>query len=376
MFANLLSWLSTLAWVAACGFLIAWGIESTKGGTRKRPFLLVASLLLIFVGFVCTVLSAGLVFVRPHERGVVISVVADGGVRQEALQPGFNWVMPYLEAVIIYPISRQTYTTSIAPQEGEIRGDDSIEARTSDDQIVKIDASVIFSINPSQVVAQHIKWNGRYVDNLIRPVTRGVIRDAVSQFTIEEVYSTERFALSEMIRVELEQSLEEGGLILHDFTILEVFVSLEYSALLNTLLNEEPIVEEEALPEEVLPQEHIILIERVPSVLLTLVCLALPVTFLAVGISRARRRRIIQEPGVTLSEHTTQASDGEKASETEALTASSPEDYYTLGKSLLEQGERSQAIEAFTTAYRTSKDPILKKEALHQLELLDAVKKL
>jgi len=159
MFANLLSWLSTLAWVAACGFLIAWGIASSKGETWKRSFFLVASLLLIFVGIVSTVLSAGLVFVMPHERGVVITVEG-AGVQQEALQPGFNWVMPFLENVITYPISRQTYTMSMAPEEGQIRGDDSIEARTSDGQIVKIDASVIFSINPSQVVAQHIKWNG------------------------------------------------------------------------------------------------------------------------------------------------------------------------------------------------------------------------
>lgn len=85
---------------------------------------------------------------------------------------------------------------------------------------------------------------------------------------------------------------------------------------------------------------------------------------------------MIHEPGVSLVEHTTHASDGEKASETEASTASSPEENYLLGKSLLGRGERSKAIEAFTAAYRTSKDPILKKEALNQLELLDAVKKL
>jgi len=175
--------------------------------------------------------------------------------------------------------------------------------------------------------------------------------------------------------VELEQSLEEGGLILHDFTILEVFVSLEYSALLSTMLNEEPIVEE-VLPEEILPEERINSIERVPSGLQTLACLALPVTFLAVWISRARRKRMIHELGVTQTEPTTQASEGEKASETEALTASSPEEYHLLGKSLLERGERSKAIEAFTTAYRTSKDPNLKKEALNQLERLDAVKRL
>jgi regulator of protease activity HflC (stomatin/prohibitin superfamily) len=330
---------------------------------------MIASLSLIFVGTVTSVLSPGLVFLKPLERGVVISV-AEGGVRSEALQPGLNWVIPFLENVVIYPIGWQTYTMSIAPEEGEIRGDDSVAARTSDGQVVRVAASVIFSIDPSQVVAQHIKWNGTYIDNLIRPVSRGLIRDAVSQFAIEEVYSTERVALSELIRVAMEQSLEEGGLILHDFTIHEVLKETEYSALLSTMLNEEPIVE------EVLPEERNNFIESVRRVLQTLACLALPVTFLAIWISRARRKRISHELGVTQTEHTTQASDGEKASETEALTASSPEENYLLGKSLLGRGERSKAIEAFTAVYRTSKDPILKKEALNQLELLDAVKKL
>jgi regulator of protease activity HflC (stomatin/prohibitin superfamily) len=154
----------------------------------------------------------------------------DEGVRPEALQPGLNWVVPFLENVIEYPISRQTYTMSIAPEEGQITGDDSVEARTSDGQIVRIDASVIFSIDPAKVVEMHIKWQGAYIDNLIRPQSRGVIRDGVSQFGIEEVYSTQRFALSEQIRIAMAEALEEGGLILTDFVLRNIAFSDEYAA--------------------------------------------------------------------------------------------------------------------------------------------------
>jgi len=370
MFANMLSWLSTLAWVAACGFLIAWGIASSKGKPRKRSFFLVASLALIFVGIVSTVLSAGFVFIQPQERGVVISAVEASGYRKNTLQPGLRWVIPYAESVMTYTISKSTYTMSIAHLEGDIQGDDSIAARTSDGQEVYIDASIIISLDPADILDVHITWQNRYVDGLVRPTVRGIIRDAVSKFTIAEVYSTERLALSELIRVDMEQSLEEGGLILHDFTIHEVLDATEYSTLKSSMLNEEPIVE------GLFPEERINFIEGVRRVLQTLACLVLPVTFLAVGISRASRKRMIHEPGVSLVEHTTQASDGEKAGETEVLTASSPEENYLLGKSLLGVGERSKAIEAFTAVYRTSKDPILKEEALNQLELLDAVKKL
>ncbi len=225
--ATLLSALATIAWVAALAVI---GLAVTRAARGQR-FRAAGGIVIgiIVLALILTTISAGLVFIQPTDRGVVITV-GEGGVRPDPLQPGLNWVMPFLENVINYPISRQTYTMSIAPEEGIIRGDDSVEARTSDGQVVRVDASVIFSINASEIVSQHIKWDGAYIDNLIRPVSRGVIRDAVSQFEIAEVYSTERFALSELIRIQMEESLEEGGLILHEFVLRNIAFSDEYAA--------------------------------------------------------------------------------------------------------------------------------------------------
>ncbi|NOR89012.1 MAG: hypothetical protein GQ524_02045 [Anaerolineales bacterium] len=224
--ATLLSALATMAWVAALVVIGLAIVRAARGQQFKAAGGIVIGM--IVLALVLTIVSAGLVFIQPTDRGVVITI-AEGGVRPEALQPGLNWVTPFLETVITYPISRQTYTMSIAPEEGMIRGDDSVEARTSDGQVVKVDASVIFAIDPSKTVEGHIKWNGLYIDNLIRPVSRGLIRDAVSQFAIEEVYSTKRFALSELIRIAMEKSLGEGGLILHEFVLRNIAFSDEYA---------------------------------------------------------------------------------------------------------------------------------------------------
>ncbi len=224
--ATLLSALATMAWVAALVVIGLAIVRAARGQQFKAAGWIVIGM--IVLALVLTTVSAGLIFIQPTDRGVVITV-AEGGVRSEALVPGLNWVIPFLENVVTYPISRQTYTMSIAPEEGLIRGDDSVEARTSDGQVVRVDASVIFSIDPSQTVEQHIKWDGLYIDNLIRPVSRGLIRDAVSQFAIEEVYSTERFALSELIRVAMDKALAEGGLILHEFVLRNIAFSDEYA---------------------------------------------------------------------------------------------------------------------------------------------------
>ena len=225
--ATLLSALATIAWVAALAVIVLAVTRAARGQRFRAAGGIVIGI--IVLALILTTISAGLVFIQPTDRGVVITV-GEGGVRPEALQPGLNWVVPFLENVIPYPISRQTYTMSIAPEEGAIRGDDSVEARTSDGQIVRVDASVIFSINPTQVVDAHIKWKGQYIDNLVRTVSRGVIRDAVSQFGVEEVVTIERFALLDSIQTELDAAFDEGSLILHDFVLRNIAFSDEYAA--------------------------------------------------------------------------------------------------------------------------------------------------
>jgi regulator of protease activity HflC (stomatin/prohibitin superfamily) len=250
--ATLLSALATVAWVAAL-FVIGLAIVRASRGQKFRAASGIV-IGMIVLALALTTVSAGLVFIQPTERGVVITV-GEGGVRKEALQPGLNWVVPFLENVIPYPISRQTYTMSIAPEEGAIRGDDSVEARTSDGQIVRVDASVIFSINPTRVVESHIKWKGAYIDNLVRTVSRGVIRDAVSQFGVQEVVTTKRFALLDSIQTELDLTFDEGALILHDFVLRNIAFSDEYAASVEQKQIAEQLAQQAALIVEQREQE-------------------------------------------------------------------------------------------------------------------------
>jgi regulator of protease activity HflC (stomatin/prohibitin superfamily) len=240
---------ATLAWLGALVIIGVAVMRAARGETFKRAGVYVV--VVVVLALVLTSIGAGLVFIQPTDRGVVISAL-DKGVRPEALQPGLNWVVPFLENVIEYPISRQTYTMSIAPEEGMIQGDDSVEARTSDGQIVRVDASVIFSIDPVKVVEMHIKWQGAYVDNLIRPQSRGIIRDAVSKFGIEEVYSSQRFALSELMKESMSEALEEGGLILNDFVLRNIAFSDEYAA----------SVEQKQIAEQLAEQAEFVVLQR------------------------------------------------------------------------------------------------------------------
>ncbi len=225
--ASLLKAVSGFVWMGLVGIIVLSVVQAARKTPLKKGKTLIVTVLVIAV--VITTISSGLVFINPEERGVVISAVAPLGYRTEALQPGLRWIIPFAESVKVYPISRETYTMSIAPSEGSVQGDDSIAARTLDGQEIYVDASVIYSIDPTKVVQVHIQWQDRYVE-LIRAQTRGIIRDAVSQYRVEEVVSTKRFELVQLITENLRTKVEENGLILDDFVLRNIAFSTEYAA--------------------------------------------------------------------------------------------------------------------------------------------------
>ena len=223
-----ISAIAGLSWLLVIAMLVLVVLRAS----RQQPVggLTTGLIISVVLALILNTVSAGLVFIEPQERGVVVSAIDKKGYRDQALQPGLRWIVPYAESVVYYQISKQTYTMSIAHSEGQIAGDDSISARTSDGQEVIIDASVIFSIDPNKVVDLHITWQSRFVDDLVRPLARGVIRDAVSQFRVDQVYSTNRIEMAHQMRDEMGNALEENGLILSDFVLRNVTFSPEYAA--------------------------------------------------------------------------------------------------------------------------------------------------
>ena len=224
----LVSALAMFSWLVVIG-LIALTVLRARQGQKTRGTVTGIIIALIAAVLLNTV-SAGLVFLQPQERGVVISAIEADGYRKDILQPGLRWVIPYAENVKTYSISKSTYTMSIAHLEGDLQGDDSIAARTSDGQEVYIDASIIFSLDPAEVLNVHIIWQDRYLNGLIRPTVRGIIRDAVSLYKVNEVYSTQREQLKMQIEDELIRSMENNGLILSDFVLRNITFTDEYAA--------------------------------------------------------------------------------------------------------------------------------------------------
>ncbi len=242
--ANVVNILASVAWLLVVGSVIFAGYTIARGGSARSMVGLVIGAIVLAI--LLSVASAGLVFVQPTERGVVVSALQPTGIRQVALQPGLRWIIPFFENVVRYPISKQSYTMSISSDEGALTGDDSVSARTSDGQEVRIDSTVIFSVDPSVVVNLHVVWQARYLDDLVRPEARGIIRDEAARFRVDEIYSTQRSEFTSRIEEQLRSSLALNGLLLDTFVLRNITFTQEYAF----SIEQKQIAEQEALRAE------------------------------------------------------------------------------------------------------------------------------
>ena len=239
--ADFIKSLAGFAWLAVVGLGVLVIIRASRKQNTKGLNSLIIGLIVLAVVF--TIVGAGLVFIEPTETGVVVTVLAEGGMRPQPLQAGLHWIVPFVERVELYPISIQTFTMARTASEGETQGLITVEARTSDGQRIFVDSSVIYQIEPSVVTTIHREWQHRYQEDLILPQARGIIRDAVSQYRVDEVSSTKRFEMSDQITQELLKVMADNGLTLIDFVMRDITFTEEYAQ----SIEQKQIAEQQAL---------------------------------------------------------------------------------------------------------------------------------
>jgi regulator of protease activity HflC (stomatin/prohibitin superfamily) len=240
---SLLQGIGGLLLMVAIGLVVLALGRASQGRPLKKAGTIVLALL--GLAFVIFFISLGLVFIEPNEIGVIISPYDPNGIRSAPLTAGLHWIIPG-ERVQRYSISRKTYTMTVIATSGEVTADDSIRARTKDGQEVYIDSSVLYAIDPLQVVSLHKQWQNRYEDSVIRPVARGVIRNAISQYNVEEIVSTKRSDVEKMMSDEMGSSLKDNSLVLFQFILRDIHFSDEYAS----AVEQKQIAQQQALQAE------------------------------------------------------------------------------------------------------------------------------
>jgi regulator of protease activity HflC (stomatin/prohibitin superfamily) len=162
--------------------MVQGGQGAQQLGGISTGLLLVA--VVLFVVSCTTIIPAGHVGVQ----------VLFGKVNPRALTEGIQIINPLVE-VQQMSVRTETYTMSATASEGQVRGDDSIQALSSDGLLMPLDITIAFRLVGSDAPRVYRDIGADYVDKIIRPASRTAVREAIAGFTAQEAYATKREAL-------------------------------------------------------------------------------------------------------------------------------------------------------------------------------------
>ena len=179
-------------------------IDGAAFGGSGAAAVRAASLLIAAVG---AAIVCGSCFTSVSAGQVGVPVVF-GSVQPYFIPEGLHPVNPFAN-VKEMSVRSQTYTMVSTENEGQVRGDDSIFAQSSDGVVLTLNVSVVYKLVDADAPWVYRHLGADYADNIVRSAARSAVPDSTSQYTFEEAYSSKRAEMAERIRTRMNASIGE-----------------------------------------------------------------------------------------------------------------------------------------------------------------------
>lgn len=158
------------------------------------------------IAFFALFLFFRLVVVVPAGVRVVV-FNAFTGVEPRVLGEGMNFLMPFVESPVYYDVRTQNYALTRRNDAGSPSSDDLVPALTADGQIVKTDVSVRYHLMPNSVWRLHQTVGPDYIDKILMPESRTVVRNTIANYTVTDVYANKRQQIQDEMFEKMRRAL-------------------------------------------------------------------------------------------------------------------------------------------------------------------------
>jgi len=207
--------------------VIAWRLKA-KAGFPLSKRLVIVQFAGIAAGVVLLLVSMAVV-VPPGQAGVVVLF---GKVREEPLPSGLHFVNPFA-SVVEMEVRTRNYTMSNVADEGQRRGDDSIQVITSDGLTVRLDCTIFYSLQQAQVARIYREIGPDVEAKIVRSEIRASLRDSAANLTATELYTSKRQSFVDQVMKTLKRSFEARGINLEQALLRNVILPDQITKAIN-----------------------------------------------------------------------------------------------------------------------------------------------
>ena len=159
---------------------------------------LVTTAIIVFVGLVFVLILSNATFltIEAGERGVLFQRFGGGLDKENIYTPGFHIVAPW-NTMFVYDVREKQL-------------EEEMQVLSSNGLNINVDVTVRVNPHYEKIGDLHEKFGTDFMNSLVRPEVRASVRKIVGRFTPEELYSTKRDEVQEMIQADLEENLTKN----------------------------------------------------------------------------------------------------------------------------------------------------------------------
>lgn len=172
--------------------------------------------------------------IPPASVGVKFN--ARTGISENLVKPQVVW-LGLMEQLIVYPTSIKNATYTKNQSEGERRGDDSIQASTSEGSILPVDVTVSYHVEPADVLKAFQNFGTEDLNavqtEFIRWTTIYSVNVVAGQKSIFDLTSKDRAGFSSQIKAVIRPILAEWGITVDEVYVGEVYPNEQVKAKVN-----------------------------------------------------------------------------------------------------------------------------------------------
>lgn len=187
----------------------------------KKKTMMALVVLIALAGAAYTVASCKLI--GTGKVGVQYSY--NGGVKDETLNPGLNFINPFLK-VKEFTVGNEQLILTKDKREGS-KDDESFKVATADDASISVSFQMSYRYNPDEVVDTYKKFKGMdgedIVEQRVKTVLKSKISEVTTDYTMMDIYSGNRSEINNAITEYLNKDFGESyGIEVLDASIIDV----------------------------------------------------------------------------------------------------------------------------------------------------------
>lgn len=166
--------------------------------------------------------------VAPGEVGIPVAFGKAGA----PLGAGVHLTNPFA-SVEKMSVRTENYTMSVAQNEGQHQGDDSVSVLGNDGGSGNVDTTTLFHLDQGSASRVFLDKGTGYVEKIIRPTVRTCIRDEFAKVAMVDAATSHRDAVQTGITTCIEKVLTPAGISVENLQVRDIHLSKELQDSIN-----------------------------------------------------------------------------------------------------------------------------------------------